>query len=186
MSNPVKLLTYGGILFILSLIYFLFVVFTVLDNIYLGITNFSDISQYIIPVLILNIPFGVPFFFLMFHEFGVPETQELVKTTIIISIIAAAMGFLFINLNIHLITEEHPAEFVSYEGSDVFRYLDPFHRNECEYGLLPEEYLEGYDECLSLTSMALAVRYFIYLGPHNPITLFIGGYILRKIMMGWY
>jgi hypothetical protein len=174
--------TYGGILFILSLIYFIIIVLSVLGNTHLGITNYSEISQYVLPVIILDLIFTIPFFFLIFYKFEVPNVQELLMITVIIYIIAALLGFLFIHLNISMVIEEDPAEFVSYEGSEVFRYLDPFYGNDCEYGILPDEYLDGYDECLSLTGMALAVRYFIYLGPHNPITLFIGGYMIRRFL----
>ncbi len=181
-SNLGKIPQYGGVLFILSLIYFMIIVLSVLGNEHLSITNYSEVSQYLIPLIILDLIFTIPFFFLMFHELGVPDVKGLLGAIAITYIVATALGLIFIQLNIHMIIQEDPAEFISYEGENVLRYLDPSHVNECEYGILPEEYLEGYDECLSLTSMALAVRYFIYLGPHNPIILFIGGFVMRWLL----
>lgn len=177
-----RMLTYGLVLFVFSLIYFLFVVYPLLDNEHLGITNHSDISSQLLPVLILDIPLGAFFFLLMFKEFGVPGDRELLRTSLILFVITAIIGLLFLYINITLMAEDHPAEFISYQGDDFLVYLNPFLKDECRYGILPEELLDGHDECLSLTSIALMVRYLAYLGPHNPVTLFIGGYILRRLL----
>lgn len=168
----------GFVLFLFSLIYFMFFVFPVLHD-SLHIINFSDIWLYLVPILVMDLPSGLLILFLLSRKTPIDSLEELAISVLGISIFALLIGFAWMSINLYALDED-PTEAISYQGRDIFNYLNPLLRDECVYGVMeaPEP---GFDECASLTSMALLVRYFIYLGPHNPLTLFAGSYAAWRL-----